>query len=104
MKKLITGILIGLLVGGIGGYFAYGAINEPRSDFMQQGIPQGIQIDERAKQETISFFEGTTDTASIDFYCLQNRINCVYYCTEINSELEVCNGLGNEEPTIKRQK
>lgn len=90
MNKLIVGLLIGIFIGGIGGYFISGTINKPNQNF-PSGNFQGFQIDDATKQEVISFFENTNDINKITSYCAENRINCFYYCMEVNQDHEVCN-------------
>lgn len=92
MNKLIVGLLIGIIIGWIGGYLISGVINKPNPDF-QRGNFQGFQIDDTTKQEIVSFFENTNDINEITSYCEQNRMNCFYYCSEVNSEHEVCDEL-----------
>ena len=93
MNKLVIGLLIGILIGGIGGYFVSNTLNKSNSNFVGQGNFQGFQIDDTTKQEIISFFENSENVSEINSYCEQNRMNCFYYCTEINSEHEVCNDI-----------
>lgn len=94
MKKLIIGILIGLVIGVIIGYFSYGLINKP-NNFSNNRFSGGnnFQIDENTKQEIISFFDSTEDINEINSYCEENRMNCVYYCGNVNSEHEICSSL-----------
>jgi len=88
MNKLIIGLVIGILTGGIGGYLISGSIKKAPN----QERFTDFQIDENAKQEIISYFENNGFN-EINSYCEQNRKNCFYYCTEVNQEHEVCDGI-----------
>lgn len=81
---LITGIIIGLILGGIGGFII--SNNLYKRDFRGGNL----QISEETKNSIISFFESTSDTNEINSYCEQNRNYCFYYCREINPEHEIC--------------
>jgi len=60
-------------------------------DQRKQALPN--QFDNATKQEVIDFFDNTNDINEIMSYCEQNRMNCFYYCTDINSEHEVCDNI-----------
>jgi len=88
MKNLIIGILIGLILGGIVGYFICN--NSRRVTPFRN---QNFQIDEDTKKQIYFFFENTTDIDEIRSYCENNRINCFYYCKNINQNHVICSEL-----------
>lgn len=94
MKKpttwLIIGLIMGLVIGGAAGYFI--SNNLHRFNFLGRG---SLQIDDKTKNEITSFFESTSDINTINSYCAQNRMNCLYYCRNINPNHEICQNLMN---------
>jgi hypothetical protein len=89
-KGIIIGLTAGLILGGVAGYLLHNNINR---SFMQRG--GNFQINEETKNSIISFFESTSDMNEINSYCEQNRINCLYYCMNINPNHEICKMLTN---------
>lgn len=85
LSWMAIGLVIGIVLGGIGGYLV--ANNIHRIAFPGRG---NFQIDENTKNQITSFFQGTSDINEIRSYCDQNRMNCFYYCREINPEHEIC--------------
>jgi len=85
----IVGIVIGLVIGGAGGYFY--ANKSPRNF----GNFNNFQINEQSKAEVISLFEGNSNNANLTSYCQQNRMNCDYYCRSINPNNEACKEIMN---------
>lgn len=94
-KKIIIFSAIFLLAGGIIGYLIgsnTGRINNP-GDFDSSGKDfsgmGNFQIDETAIAEVTAIFESGT-TSEIETYCQENRMNCAYYCMQVDSENEIC--------------
>ena len=87
---LVVGLVIGLIIGGVGGYIITN--NFHRAGFQGRG---NFQINEETKNKISSFFENKSDMNEIKSYCDQNRMYCVYYCTNINQNHEICTELGN---------
>lgn len=86
---LISGLVIGLLVGGAAGYLVANNIH--------RGIGRGnFQINEETKASITSFFESTSDINEIRNYCGQNRNYCFYYCSSINQNHDICKELMNQ--------
>ncbi len=86
MNKLIIGIIIGLIIGGTIGYFSHNLIS--KSTPKMNG--KEFEIDNQTKSEIMSFFNSSPSDSEVESYCQENRKNCVYYCTEINEEHEIC--------------
>ena len=99
MNKLIIGIIIGLIIGGMIGYFSYGIIDKPNLD-----TPRGnkFQVDEETKVKIVSFFESNSTDNEVEIYCQENRMYCMYYCTEINSDHEICSKIQVMDKGIKK--
>ena len=97
MNKLIIGIIIGLFIGGIIGYFSHDLINKSNPK-MNAGE---FEIDDETKSEVISFFDSNPTNEEVEIYCQENRKNCVYYCTEINSEYEICSQIKSQKGSLK---
>lgn len=87
MNKLFIGIAIGLIVGGLIGYFLSGLIIKSESEFVRN---QNFQIDENTKNEIINFFDSNPSDEEIENYCQENRMYCMYYCMEINQNHSMC--------------
>jgi gas vesicle protein len=87
MNKLFIGIIIGMIIGGLMGYFLSGLIIKPKSEFTRN---QDFQIDENTKEEVISFFGSNPTNEEVEKYCQENRMYCMYYCMEINQNDDVC--------------
>ncbi len=87
---LIVGLIIGLVFGGLAGYFI-------SVHFHKAGLPQrgNFQIDDATKAQITSFFDGNPTSDQINSYCQQNRMNCAYYCRTINPGNEACKTLIN---------
>ena len=90
-KGIIIGLVIGLVLGAVAGYILHNYIgrnfNLGRGSFQQ--LTQS-QID-----ELNSFFATNPDATSVDSYCQQNRMNCIYYCRTINPSNEMCGQMMN---------
>ena len=82
---LITGLIIGLALGGAGGYII--SNNFRSANFGMRG---SFQISEETKSSIVSFFDAASDMNEVTSYCNQNRMYCSYYCREINPEHEIC--------------
>jgi hypothetical protein len=83
---LIIGLLIGLIVGGITSYFIFNN---------QRGIRGNLQVNLNETQinELTSFFNSNHTSGEINSYCEQNRMNCMYYCKNINQNNEICKNM-----------
>jgi len=103
MKKdsnLILIILVAVLLMSnlFLGYMLFFHKNRPNSQgFPNQGF-QDIQLTDEQKQNVTSFFSSTTDAAKINDYCSQNRMECFYYCRDINPNNELCSQLMQRRP------
>ncbi len=89
MNKIIIGLVMGLMIGLVAGYFV--PHNFSRDGFSERG--NEFQIDDETKNSIISFFDSTEDTNEISDYCDANRMYCTYYCKDINPEHEICKTL-----------
>ncbi len=87
MNKLITGLIIGLLIGGGIGYFSYGLIHKQNPDFVRG---TDFQMDEETKNRVTSFFDANPSDSEIETYCQENPMDCRYYCMEVNSNSNIC--------------
>ncbi len=87
-KGFIIGLVIGLVFGSIISYIIVNNFHRSNSPFLGN-----FQIDEQAKSGIISFFNSTTDMDKISSYCQENRMNCLYYCRNINPDHEICKNI-----------
>ncbi|VVB77651.1 Uncharacterised protein [uncultured archaeon] len=101
MKKLkgafIIVIVLIIVAMGIIGYFYYKGNFNKRNN-MQRFQGRNLQLNESQINEVTSFFESTTDINQIESYCQQNRMNCFYYCRNINPNGEYCKQLNQTRP------
>ena len=68
-----------------------------RRDF-NRGDFQQMQLTDEQIQSVTSFFDSTTDTTKINNYCEQNRMECFYYCRNINTNNQYCSQLMQGRP------
>jgi len=64
-----------------------------------RGNFQQMQLSDSQIQNVTSFFESTTDINEITDYCENNRMECFYYCRQINSNHEYCSQLMQGMPS-----
>ena len=102
-NTLLVGIVILLLISNLFFGYMYFFGNNNRSgsgmtgNFVRGNFPQ-MQLTTNQIQNVTSFFESTTDINKITDYCENNRMECFYYCREINSAHEYCSQLMQEMP------
>ena len=113
MKKWIIFLVIGLIVAG--GIIMYIILNHPNdrpSPGMNRGrnppgpgvynqsgnFTRNAQLDDKTKEEIISFFKSTQDINQIKDYCDKNRFYCMYYCMEIDKNNEICSQMQQQRP------
>ena len=87
-KWFVIGLIIGLVFGGVIGYIIVNNLHRNNSPFLGN-----FQIDEQTKTGVISFFNSTVDMDKINSYCQENRMNCLYYCRNINPNHEICQNI-----------
>jgi len=93
-------LFIILFVGSIA-YFCFshdskkGFWGEQFGDNSRQRLqgPGNVSLSEEDKYSTVNFFNSTSSIEEINNYCENNRMNCMYYCREINPQNEVCKKL-----------
>jgi len=96
-KGIIIGLIVGLIIGGILGYVLHNQINR---NFIQGR--ENPQINEETIKEIENFFESNSDINEIRSYCDNYRVNCFYYCRNINPDHEICSQIQPMgEPPIK---
>lgn len=98
MKKNSNLILIVLVVVLLMSNLFFGYMlffHKSRPNF--QGF-QNIQLTDEQKQSVTSFFSSTTDTTKMTDYCSQNRMECFYYCRNINPNNTFCSQLMQRRP------
>jgi len=86
-NKLLIGLIIGLIAGGVASYLIF---NNHR------GFPGRnfqFNLNESQINEINSFFSGNHTSREINSYCEQNRLNCMYYCRNINQNNEICKNM-----------
>jgi len=86
LTGLTIGLVIGLIVGGAASYFIFNNRGFP-------GRNARFNLNESQINETTSFFNSNHTSGEIDSYCQQNRMNCVYYCKNINQNEEICKNM-----------
>lgn len=97
-KKLIIAIVVlSIIVIGLLAYVFLG--NQVRGDFRQPSFQNmsGFSLTDEIKASTVEFFDSPPSLEDAKTYCDENRINCFYYCTEVNQEHEVCSDLAPPE-------
>lgn len=96
MSKKITIVIIAVVVVAVG-ILAYVFLNNSeREEFRRPpfgDIPNNFSISEEIKTSTVEFFDSLPSLEEAKSYCSENRINCFYYCREINQEHEVCDSM-----------
>ncbi len=62
--------------------------------FLGDRFPKGnFTLDENKINEVSAVFENAETSGNITEYCSIHRIECGYYCRNVNSENEYCNNL-----------
>jgi hypothetical protein len=84
---LIVGLIIGLIIGGAISYLIFNGQRGPRGNF------NNFQLNETQINELTSFFNSNHTSGEINSYCEQNRMNCMYYCKNINQNNEICKNM-----------
>jgi len=91
VKGIVIGIIIGLVIGGVAGYLI-----KDYSSNKNFRLGRGqFQLDDKAVTEIANFFDGNPDANTTNSYCQQNRMNCAYYCKNINPNNEICSQFNN---------
>ena len=89
IKGLLTGLIIGLIVGSLAGYIFSGNINK---GFQGRG---NFQVDEKTKNEIISFFDSTKDIGILKALGAKNRDILVNgaktFWVKVEKEFEIYN-------------
>jgi len=83
---LVIGILAGLILGGLGGYFISNHFH--RNNFSGRNF----QLDQNMINNINSFFNGSPTQEQITSYCQQNMSSCFYYCRQ-NPAFSYCSQL-----------
>ena len=96
MKKgmfvVIIVIIILIIIGITAGYLYYkGFFNNKQPRFPRQNF----QLNESQINEVTSFFNSSPTSEQIQNYCNASRMNCFYYCRNINPENNYCKELVN---------
>jgi len=116
MKKFmvlinVIAIVILIIIGVVVGYLYFsGFFNKSdrflegpgqfgRSDESMVNNPdRNLQLNDSQIEEINSFFYSNPTQEQTDSYCQQNRMNCFYYCKNINSNAEYCKQLNSQGP------
>ncbi len=93
MKKgnLVLIILVGVLITSnlLFGYLLF--FNKGGRPNFQN--PPNMELTDEQISEVTSFFKSTTDTTAIKTYCDENRMECFYYCRNVDSTNAYCSQL-----------
>jgi hypothetical protein len=107
MKKgiiiLIVAIIVVVIIGGVVGYLYFsGAFNHKNPRFPPRGgqfnISRNIQLNQSQIDEVTSFFAVNPTQQQITDYCNTNRMNCFYYCRNIDQNNNYCKELTAQRP------
>lgn len=96
-KASIVIVILAVVIVCLVGYIFFGG--HERIDFRGEGFRgqfrnmANFSFDEETKNSIAEFFSSSPNIEEVRDYCRQNRMNCVYYCREVNPEHEVCNEL-----------
>jgi hypothetical protein len=58
--------------------------------------PGRFQLDEAGISEVTGMFTDPGSAAFLPDYCTENRMNCMYYCVNVNPDNEYCREIRNE--------
>jgi len=92
-NKILIGLLIGLVVGGVASYLIF---NNHRG-FSGRNFQSNLS--EAQINDLTSFFNSNYTSGEIKSYCEQNRMNCMYYCRNINQDNEICKNMTMGPPS-----
>lgn len=100
MKKaksrfVIIGVIIIVLILIILGYLYFTGFS--KDDFRENhGNPErNLQLTDSQINEVTSFFDSNPTSQQIQDYCEKDRMNCAYYCRNINSDNDYCKQLNS---------
>lgn len=87
-KSILLLIGAGLILVVIGiAYFVIQTGSRQGEAFRGGG---NFSIDEEKLNQTIDFFAGHPSTDDLRNYCEQNRMNCAYYCRQVDPQNGAC--------------
>ena len=94
-NTILTVVVIFLVISNL--FFGY-MLLKPKSpqDFrggFDRGEFQQMQLTDEQIENVKIFFQNTANLDEIKTYCDNNRMECFYYCREINSNHEICSQL-----------
>ena len=92
MKIIIVVAALLIVIGTATGFAYYRGYSHNKDKRFQRG---NFPINESQINELTSFFNNTTNLDEIKNYCNTNRVNCFYYCRNINPNHEICKDLFN---------
>ncbi len=91
-------IILAITVMGLAGYIFLG--HHERGDFKYEDFRrppfrsmQNFSLNDEMKNAVITFFDSSPTIEGVKAYCEQNKMNCFYYCREVNPQYENCNEL-----------
>ncbi len=93
---LIIAVVVLLMSNLFFGYMFFFHKNVPGPGF--RGNFQQMQLTDEQIQSVTSFFENTPDINEITDHCNNNRMECFYYCRNINPNHEYCSQLMQGRP------
>ena len=100
-NTFIIVVLILLLISNL--FFGYMFFFHKSGPDFNRGNFQQMQLTDEQIQSITSLFESTSDTNEITDYCNNNRMECFYYCREINPNHEYCSQLMQGRSNFQRQ-
>ena len=89
-KNTIIIVILAIVIIGLVGYIFIS--NQRGEDFRQPPFRnmQNFSLTDEIKNSTIEYFDSSPSLEDARAYCVENRMNCFYYCRELNSEHEIC--------------
>jgi hypothetical protein len=90
--KWIAVIVIVIVAVAVSALFLVRGLG-PRRFFGDKFLRGNITLDENKINEVSDVFENAETSGNITEYCNSHRIECGYYCRNVNPEHEYCNNL-----------
>jgi len=95
-NTLLIIVVIFLLISNL--FFGYMFFFHKSGPKFNRGDFSQMQLTDEQINNVKTFFESNTDINEITNYCEDNRMECFYYCREINSSHEYCSQLMQGRP------
>ena len=107
MKKpmvliIVIVIVVLVVIGAVVGYLYFSGKFNGHARFPGRGgqfnASRNIQLNQSQIDEVTSFFNSNPTQQQITDYCNTNRMNCFYYCMNIDKTNSYCKQLATQRP------